>query len=471
MGISITGMVSQLDTAKMVSDLMNIERIPYKNLETKRTNLQKEQAIFRNINTAFRSLETALNNLRYASDWNQLKGISSNTNALKISTDNTVQKGEYDINVKQLATKNVVQIDGAHLISKMQPGSKINIGDLEIDYDSISGNTTQDKLKNIANIINATNSGAKATASVIKTSSNDEYSLVLNAQETGSSNAVNFSLKDQSGSAILLDNDKVTQIEGKDAELTINGATVTRSSNEIKDLIDGATLTLTGTGQSTVSVGMDTEGIVSKVKEFVTAYNNLIGMVKDNLKKPEAEGVMNPLQGDSLLRQINDQLYNIFNAGVAIGGTEPRSFMEQIGLSIDKGITKGSLMTGKIKFDEEMFKNALADDSSKVIELFTQNETQLVNGKKSAGVITQFTSIINNYTSTVNGLLSNKVTGYDSEIKFVDQRLETMTRSLEMKEARLKLQFSTMETMLSTLQNEQKWLSSQFDSLSKSNSK
>lgn len=46
MGISLTGLASGLDTAQMVSDLMSIERIPYKNLETKKQIFDQNKRFF-----------------------------------------------------------------------------------------------------------------------------------------------------------------------------------------------------------------------------------------------------------------------------------------------------------------------------------------------------------------------------------------------------------------------------------------
>ncbi|MGI2296586.1 flagellar filament capping protein FliD [Paenibacillus sp. GXUN7292] len=472
MGISITGLASGLDTVQMISDLMKLESIPYKNLETKKSGLQKEQTIFRSINTAFRSLETAINNLKYAGDWNQLKGVSSNTNALKVSTDSKVMQGEYNINVQQLATKNVVQIDADHILAELDANKEVKIGNYKLT--APTGATVKDRLNNLAAQIND-NSSAETDSSGAKASviqiSDDKYSLVLNSVNTGSAaeNKVNFTVNGDD--QIVPENIYVNNTPGKDAKLTINGVEVTRSSNEFDNLVDGATFTLTGTGQSTVSVGVDVDGIVSKVKEFVAAYNKVSELVKDNLKSPEdPKKEFNPLQSDSLLKNISNQLYTIFNTGVVVegagnsaSGSKIQSFMEQIGLSIDKGVTKAEGMTGKITFDEAAFKNALAEDPKKVINIFTQSADSAKD--TTDGIMTKFSAIIGNYTSSVNGLVSKKITGYDSELKMIDERLSNMSRSLEMTEARLKLQFGNMETMLSSLKNEQKWLASQFDAL------
>lgn len=496
MGISITGL-SGFDTAQMVNDLMALERIPYKNLESKKTNLRSEQNVFRNINTAFSTFSTALTNLRYAADWNKLKATSS-SNAVSVSSSLNVTPATYDLNVKQLATKNVVEIDASYMWGKINESYEadadpVTSSDLKIgeyvftqgELQSIinAGSPVEDSngepnfdaaLKKLAEIINSkTNAeeSSNATASVLKTSSDGDFKLVLNSKNTGEgpANAVSFTL----GTTNIIDDSHASVINkaGKDAIVEVNGVTVTRSSNTFNDLAEaGLTFTLNSVGESKVTVGQDVDAIVKNVKSFVDAYNNLISMVKTNLSKPADDSKMNPLQGDSLLKRIDSQLYSIFNSIVDTSGG--KSWMEQIGLSIDKGVGKASLMTGKITFDEAAFKDALAANPQKVIDLFAKNERAADpdNGIKAdpGGIITQFTSIMSSYTSTVNGMLSNKITGYDSEIKMIDDRLDHMDRRLQMTEARLKLQFSTMETMLSTLNNQKDWLTSQLESLNKS---
>src|SRR5690606_12984094 len=247
----------------------------------------------------------------------------------------------------------------------------------------------EQQLNNLANSINYKSQETGVSASIVRTSAiGDEYKLVLSSLKTGDvtedgeTNLVSIHVGDVdlANDKDAIKNKKVlnNSIEGLDltnnlikktlnAIVQIDGVEVQRSSNIIEnDLIKGATLTLTGTGSSTITVERDTDTITKNVQEFVKAYNNLIGLVKDNLAKPTDENKMNPLQGDALLKWIDSELYNIFNSGVKNAGDTKYSFMEQFGLSIDKGVTTGSLMTGKITFDEAAFKNALADNPDKV---------------------------------------------------------------------------------------------------------
>lgn len=475
MGISITGLTSGLDTAQMVIDLMAVEKIPYTNLETKKTDLQTEQGVFRAINTKFKSLEAALNTLKLGSDYSKLKATSTGTSVSATAASNAVA-GSYNINVTLLAQK---QIEGMSDLTDDKidiTNATFNINGEAIKISDLGEfEKNEDALKALVTEINSNTEKYGGKASLIDASGKGNYTLSVVANETGIANAkAAFSFSDATGTTTLKNSSELQKAE--DAIFTIDGVAVTRSTNKIDDdLIDGVTFNLTGTGSSTVEVAADTATLVNNIKIFVTAYNDLITLVKDNLSKPANKDQVNPLQGNSLLKQISNDLYNMFNEGVIAGADGKSTFMQDLGLSIDKGAKSASEMTGKITFNEAAFTAAFTADPNKVISVFTNDKDATAtnwqgNSVKNAGIITKLSGIMNQYTSTVNGMLTSKITGYDSEIKVVDDRMEAMNRSLEMKEARLKQQFSNMEVLLSSLKSEQNWLTSQFQALLKSNS-
>jgi flagellar hook-associated protein 2 len=61
---------------------------------------------------------------------------------------------------------------------------------------------------------------------------------------------------------------------------------VTRSSNTVDDLITGVTLNLKGADPATtltVNVNRDYEGLEEQITEFVTAYNDLMDTINEQL--------------------------------------------------------------------------------------------------------------------------------------------------------------------------------------------
>lgn len=459
MAFSINGLASGLDTAQIISDLMKIEKIPYTNLETKKANLQTEQGVFRAINTKLVTLNTSLGDLKYSFNINEYKATSS-SNSLSATATGSAIPGSYTVEVTRPAKAASSTVNGSELLSALQAGD-FKIGGLDFTKaDPTDSTSTSDssyltklqldnpniseeqKLKNVLSYINANNDKSGSTASMVKDLTSGEY-------------IVKFTSKDASNVSITSTGLSQSVETGQTAKFKVNGVENESNTNSISDVIPGVTLNIAEatTSPVTLTVAADIDKIKGKINSFVSAYNDLIDVVKSNLAKPEDDDIVNPLQGDSILKDISSRLYTIFNE------LSDSGFMEDIGLSIDKGVTSPSSMTSKITFDETKFTNVLNENPTKVSSILESTTTKLSD------------VIVNSWTSSVKGVLASKISGYDSEIKVVDERLEAMERKLEMKEARLKLQFNNMEVMLSSLKNEQDWLSSQFESLLNSNKK
>ncbi len=79
-----------------------------------------------------------------------------------------------------------------------------------------------------------------------------------------------------------------------DAAVTIDGITVTRSTNEIADAIDGVSLSLgkADPGQpTTLTVGVDRDGISSAIAGFVQSYNALVRYPESRLRLSEGKAL------------------------------------------------------------------------------------------------------------------------------------------------------------------------------------
>jgi flagellar hook-associated protein 2 len=254
----------------------------------------------------------------------------------------------------------------------------------------------------------------------------------------------------------------------QNAEMTINGIFVSSSTNTVKNAIENVTLTLTGIGNSTVTVATDADKVADKVQAFVDAYNDVIDAI-NSAKAYQNSDKRNTLQADSTLNSLQSQLSAWLNAqvGADVGagaGTSSFDFkyLFQVGLEVDKGATKAEEMTGKINFDRDKFKAALADNPDAVYQLFAYNGTA---DNKTSGIAQLFNTNLKSWTSSVDGIIKSKLDGYDSEISFISDQMEQMDVRLQMKEDALRKQFTDMETALSSLQNQQKWLSSQLNAL------
>ena len=108
------------------------------------------------------------------------------------------------------------------------------------------------------------------------------------------------------------------RVEAEDAELVVNGVTVTRSSNNITDLIANVTLDLVGKGEIVLNVTQDGKDAVEGTQKFIDAYNELMTLISDLLAEKKAsttgkdkDTVFGLFHGDPLLWSIQSQMRNL----------------------------------------------------------------------------------------------------------------------------------------------------------------
>ena len=104
-------------------------------------------------------------------------------------------------------------------------------------------------------------------------------------------------------------------MDGTDASFTVDGISMTRSTNTISDLFNGYTLELEATSSSAINISstQNLDNITSLLSNFIDAYNaiytNITEMSGAAFSEDESTG---PLAGDSLARSIQRELRSYF---------------------------------------------------------------------------------------------------------------------------------------------------------------
>ena len=113
------------------------------------------------------------------------------------------------------------------------------------------------------------------------------------------------------------------RVSGVDAAFTVDGISMTRSSNSVDDLFDGFTLDLKKTSGTAIRVSseVDLSSVKTLVEGYVGTYNEVMeslgAMGANDEVDPENDGA---LIGDSTLREIMRELREM--SSLAIGGYE-----------------------------------------------------------------------------------------------------------------------------------------------------
>ena len=193
----------------------------------------------------------------------------------------------------------------------------------------------------------------------------DETTAAAKAANLSALNAAlkSAGLADDDGNAT----DKAgTMIHGTDAEIELNGATFTSSTNSftINGLTINATET-TGDNAVTITTGTDTQGIYDKVKDFFSSYNDLINKMTSLYNAESAKGY-EPLTDDekdamseteiekwedkikSALLRRDSTLGNLLNAMTT--SMSGMTYIDENGTAITYNVAKGKYYYG----DEEV---------------------------------------------------------------------------------------------------------------------
>lgn len=104
MSFQISGLASDIDTRKLIDDLMYIERRPIRRLEDNLSIYKREKTAWGEVKTQLANLRTKLSPLKEQSTFNAKKTSSSNENVVKATADHTAIAGTYNLTVQQLAT-------------------------------------------------------------------------------------------------------------------------------------------------------------------------------------------------------------------------------------------------------------------------------------------------------------------------------------------------------------------------------
>jgi flagellar hook-associated protein 2 len=437
-GIQLSGLVSGIDTGSIIEQLMAVEKLPRTKITLDQDATTKRQGLLQDISAKLTTLKFANDDLKSALSWLDTQSVeSADTSKFTATRTAGAAPGGYDVAVNQLAT---AERQTYKFVSPTADGT------LQIANADASARTTI-PLKAGATVDDAVAAiNSSSTASLYAVNVNG--SLVLSAKTTGDTSGFGIS-----GAGI---DSQLERVAGQNAKVTINGTAYERPSNTITDALPGVTLTLKGKTSGTDTVGLtvgapgpDKDLIVTRVKGFVTAYNDLVTTTRADLTdKPVVNAATTDdikkgtLFGDSALTTMLSQFRTTLSSAVGgLGGA-----LTSMG---DLGITTGAASTsisqdsldGKLTLDETKLRSALDTDPNAV-------RTLLGGMPGTNGFAQAFGSIVSNYQGGA-GLIQSRITSATSDLTDLATKLTNFDARMDSKQALLQKQFTAMETALS----------------------
>jgi flagellar hook-associated protein 2 len=217
--------------------------------------------------------------------------------------------------------------------------------------------------------------------------------------------------------------------------------------------VQGVTMTLTGTGNSTLSLQNNTASVQTAITNFVTAYNSL-QTVSKQLTAFAADANSHtysqaPLAGDSTLRNIQMQIRDTMNtpqpplAG-SIGA--PLTMMAQIGVTFQAD--------GTMAVDSTKLTAALNSNLSGVQNLFSS-----ASGKTGVGAT--MSTLLTSFTAS-NGPLKTATNGLNSSLKTLATQMTSTQSVISTTIARYTKQFTDLDSLVASMNQTASYLTQQF---------
>lgn len=443
--INFSGLASGLDTASIISQLVSLERQQATVLGSRKRQEETAKGVVNEMVGKLKALETEAGKLDAATEIGATQITSSNEDLVKATSSNAATPGTYSLTVDALARTETTASNAQ--VGSAGPGVAGTI-DITVGTDATVQVPYSDtnSLFDIATAIN--DSDAAVQASVLDLGGG-QFRLMINSERSGSAGAMTFS--ETGGNLGLADvaNEVVT---ARDAQVTMNGVTVTRSNNVISDLLPGVTLNLrgeTGTNPPTeIVVERDTEGTSEQLQSLVDAFNEVVKAVNGQLTFTGAEGKQSPLFGDGTIRRLQRDMGTLATTSHAHnGGTVS---IGAVGMKLDRSgtLSVDSVALGKmLETDPEALRNLLIGEDGK------------------SGMVAALKSTVTNYTRSGDGVLEAKKTALDSRISDYDKMITAINDRADSLGSRLTQQFAALEQTMLELQSQQDALSSLFISL------
>lgn len=288
--------------------------------------------------------------------------------------------------------------------------------------------SSSDTQRNILAAINAASQpdGHDFKASIVANQ------LVLTSVQTGSNHAMIYSDGAGLGFNTLLQ-------DAQNAEFTVNGMNVSRSSNNnLTNVVDGLNVSLAGDAEgksARLSISANADKAAAMLTTLVNKFNSTVNHLRDKMastaktENGKTTYTRGALSGETIFSSLRTDMIYRMSRSYVNGGSLKR--FEDIGISFDKDMK-------------------LTLDSSKFAEAF-KNNTADVNALLDAGM-GEMNTLLSRYTGA-SGLLSRTLTSIENQGKEYDQRISKYNASLEMRKQSLYTQYMEYQAQLVELGN------------------
>ena len=455
------GVGSDIDSQNLVQSLVDAERAPKE--ATLNNKIDKAEFKISANGKVLGNLSTLVEKFSYLNDLNDFKDYTVNVSgalaldgspAFSVAANTDIAPGITELQVVSVATADRwVSDEGfASLTEVLNAGNGFSL-DLTVAGQLTVVNITDPTPQAVVDAINDSELGI--TAELVDTgAASDPYKILL-AGPLGLNNSVLVTSSAASGKTLNFDTKLST---ASNAELSINGLDVQRTTNVISDLLEGATLTISAptAGTATVAVEQDYSGIEERIRDLVETYNTVEAMF-DSLVDPESSEELGGIfSGDSSIRLIRDKIRTMFTRSSSTA-TDNVAYLSDMGVTLTR--------SGELQIDDTKLNQTLTTRLTDVVSMFsadTNNQTTF--GDAARGLAGDAINELEEMMASEGTLLSQTRT-LEAQVKDYAESLEDLDRRMQQVKSRYLAQFTAMETAIEEMNNLRDYLSSQLEAL------
>jgi len=462
--VNFSGLASGLDFGAIIKTMLAQQK------SARITPLQNRIESIQGTNSALSELSGLLSNLQSAAGKFRVinGGISAklahstNEAVATAIASNSAANGSFSINVNSLASNATLSMDDRFNSKNAVINESLEDGveaDRTISITTGTGpgaetvNIVIDNTTTISDLMNSFNAQSNlSSASLVNTgtTSSPSYALVISSNSEGLSKgnieiSVGSDIQTAGNGAFT----SQTLKQATNAEYTMSGlaGTLSSESNVINNLKEGITLNLVSTGSTTISVQSDSDATTQSMAEMVEAYNAVVNFISKNSAITEGEDGLNtfgPLRKTSIAKNALSSLRSAMS-GSSSEGQSVRIFAD-LGIKTERD--------GTISFDQEKFKQALANEPDSVKQI-----TESFGEKVSAvdGTIAQYIGF--------NNIFARAKKANQSQISDIERRIGRFEDQLARQEQTLTRQFASFEALMGKMEGQRATLNAALQGL------
>ncbi|MGH9416162.1 MAG: flagellar filament capping protein FliD [Terriglobales bacterium] len=413
---------STFNPQQFVAEIIQSEEGPENLMQQQVSDLSAQGTALSTISTQLQALQSAVFALNDFQGALAAKTVtSSDSSTVTATADSTASAGTHTLTVASLAT---TSSEYSNTLADGNTAFTNGSFDVQVGSGSpvaVTVDSSNDTLSGLASSING--QGIGVSASVVTDASGSRLSLVSNS--SGAPGDLTIS-NNTTGLTFT------KAIAGQNASFTLDGVSLSSTSNAASGMLQGVTLNLQGVNTNPVSlvVAPDSTQATTAVQNFVTAYNTVISNLNSQFAYDPTTQSTGPLGSDSTMMQLQQQLLG--DAAYTVAGNGADTNLASIGVSMNED--------GTLSVDTSTLSAAMDSNYSQVQNFFQQ--------VSPAGWAQNFNNDLLNTTDPSQGAVAVDQNGITQSISAINQQISDFQTNLDSQQQQLLQVYSQVAVTL-----------------------